>query len=336
MSMNQSNNQIIKNNLLIICRGAGDLATGIIHRLHRAGHRVIALETDYPAAIRRQVSFCEAVYDGSAAVEGVTARLVPVLTDAKNDTEIDAEAEVETGTESATETYSGLNDTLAAHTASEKWDMSAIEAVLEAGEVPLLIDPTGESIELLKPDVVIDAIIAKKNLGTTINMAPLVIGVGPGFTAGHDVHLVIESMRGHNLARIITDGMAQPNTGVPGNIAGFTSERVIHAPAAGYIHDVRKIGDIVQKGDEIARIYPDKGSFDNELSEYVPVNATITGIIRGLIREGYYFKKGFKIADIDPRESELTNCFTISDKARSIAGSVLEAVSAFEHGVKLY
>lgn len=320
MSMNQSNNQIIKKNLLIICRGAGDLATGIIHRLHRAGHRVIALETDYPAAIRRQVSFCEAVYDGSAAVEGVTARLVPALADAETDTE----------------TCSGINDTPAAHIVSEKWDSSAIEAVLEAGEVPLLIDPKGESIALLKPDVVVDAIIAKKNLGTTINMAPLVIGVGPGFTAGKDVHLVIESMRGHNLARIITDGMAQPNTGVPGNIAGFTSERVIHAPAAGYIHDVRKIGDIVQKGDEIARIYPDKESYDNALSEYVPVNATITGIIRGLIREGYYFREGFKIADIDPRESELTNCFTISDKARSIAGSVLEAVSAFEHGVKIY
>lgn len=320
MSMNQSNNQIIKKNLLIICRGAGDLATGIIHRLHRAGHRVIALETDYPAAIRRQVSFCEAVYDGSAAVEGVTARLVPALADAETDTE----------------TYSGINDTPAAHIVSEKWDSSAIEALLEAGEVPLLIDPKGESIELLKPDVVVDAIIAKKNLGTTINMAPLVIGVGPGFTAGQDVHLVIESMRGHNLARIITDGMAQPNTGVPGNIAGFTSERVIHAPAAGYIHDVRKIGDIVQKGDEIARIYPDKESYDNALSEYVPVNATITGIIRGLIREGYFFREGFKIADIDPRESELTNCFTISDKARSIAGSVLEAVSAFEHGVKIY
>lgn len=320
MSMNQSNNQIIKKNLLIICRGAGDLATGIIHRLHRAGHRVIALETDYPAAIRRQVSFCEAVYDGSAVVEGVTARLVPALADAETDTE----------------TYSGINDTPAAHIVSEKWDSSAIEAVLEAGEVPLLIDQKGESIALLKPDVVVDAIIAKKNLGTTIDMAPLVIGVGPGFTAGQDVHLVIESMRGHNLARIITDGMAQPNTGVPGNIADFTSERVIHAPAAGYIHDVRKIGDIVQKGDEIARIYPDKESYDNALSEYVSVNATITGIIRGLIREGYYFRKGFKIADIDPRESELTNCFTISDKARSIAGSVLEAVSAFEHGVKIY
>lgn len=124
MSMNQINNQIIKKNLLIICRGAGDLATGIIHRLHRAGHRVIALETDYPAAIRRQVSFCEAVYDASAAVEGVTARLVPALADAETDTE----------------TYSGINDTPAAHIASEKWDSSAIEAVLEAGEVPLLID----------------------------------------------------------------------------------------------------------------------------------------------------------------------------------------------------
>ena len=151
MSMNQSNNQIIKKNLLIICRGAGDLATGIIHRLHRAGHRVIALETDYPAAIRRQVSFCEAVYDGSAAVEGVTARLVPALADA--------------------ETYSGISDTPAAHIASEKWDSSAIEAVLEAGEVPLLIDQKGESIALLKPDVVVDAIIAKKNLGTTITVS---------------------------------------------------------------------------------------------------------------------------------------------------------------------
>ena len=130
-----SNNQIKKKNLLIICRGAGDLATGIIHRLHRAGHRVIALETDYPAAIRRQVSFCEAVYDGSATVEGLTARLLPALNDA--------------------ETISGINDTPQAHIASQKWKSSAIEAVLEAGEVPLLIDPTGESIALFRPDVVV-------------------------------------------------------------------------------------------------------------------------------------------------------------------------------------
>ena len=282
----------MKRDDLIVVRGGGDLATGVVHRLWSAGLRVLVLETAHPAAIRRQVSLCEAVYEGETAVEGMRGIRVETLADA--------------------------------------------DAVWAQNAVPILIDPTGACLPQARPAVLVDAIIAKKNLGTTINMAPLVIGVGPGFTAGKDVHLVIESMRGHNLARIITDGMAQPNTGVPGNIAGFTSERVIHAPAAGYIHDVRKIGDIVQKGDEIARIYPDKESYDNALSEYVPVNATITGIIRGLIREGYYFRKGFKIADIDPRESEITNCFTISDKARSIAGSVLEAASAFEHGVKIY
>ena len=209
---------------------------------------MLVLETAHPAAIRRQVSLCEAVYEGETAVEGMRGIRVETLADA--------------------------------------------DAVWAQNAVPVLIDPTGACLLQARPAVLVDAIIAKKNLGTTIDMAPLVIGVGPGFTAGQDVHLVIESMRGHNLARIITDGMAQPNTGVPGNIAGFTSERVIHAPAAGYIHDVRKIGDIVQKGDEIARIYPDKESYDNALSEYVPVNATITGIIRGLIREGYYFRKG--------------------------------------------
>ncbi len=114
MSMNQSNNQIIKKNLLIICRGAGDLATGIVHRLHRAGHRVIALETDYPAAIRRQVSFCEAVYDGSAAVEGVTARLVPAMADAED-------------------RYSGISDTPAAHIASEKWIVQPSKLCLKQG-----------------------------------------------------------------------------------------------------------------------------------------------------------------------------------------------------------
>ena len=237
MSMNQSNNQIIKKNLLIICRGAGDLATGIIHRLHRAGHRVIALETDYPAAIRRQVSFCEAVYDGSAAVEGVTARLVPALADAETDTE----------------TYSGINDTPAAHIVSEKWDSSAIEAVLEAGEVPLLIDPKGESIALLKPDVVVDAIIAKKNLGTTREMAPLTIALGPGFTAGQDVDVVVETKRGHKLGRIIREGSAAPNSGVPGIIGGYGAERVLHAQAAGIFRNLHSIADFVEAGEAVAR-----------------------------------------------------------------------------------
>lgn len=276
--------------ILIICRGGGDLATGIVHRLFRAGFPVLVLETDSPAAIRRQVSFSEAVYDRMATVEGVTAERIASA------------------------------------------DRASVDHVLEAGRVPLLVDPEGSSIPLLKPDIVVDAIIAKKNLGTAKEMAPLVIGVGPGFTAGEDVDLVVESMRGHNLARIFTTGSALPNTGIPGNIGGFTKERVLHAKADGYMKNIRKIGDIVEKGEEIARIY-EKMTEDGIFSgSYVSVEASISGIIRGLIREGYHFQKGFKIADIDPRESELANCFTISDKARSIGGSVLEAVCGYVNG----
>lgn len=276
--------------ILIICRGGGDLATGIVHRLFRAGFPVLVLETDSPAAIRRQVSFSEAVYDGTATVEGVTAERIASA------------------------------------------NRAAVNHVLEEGRVPLLVDPEGSSIPLLKPDIVVDAIIAKKNLGTAKEMAPLVIGVGPGFTAGEDVDLVVESMRGHNLARIFTTGSALPNTGIPGNIGGFTKERVLHAEAAGYMKNIRQIGDIVEKGEEIARIY-EKMTEDGTFSgSYVSVEASISGMIRGLIREGYHFQKGFKIADIDPRESELANCFTISDKARSIGGSVLEAVCGYVNG----
>ena len=276
--------------ILIICRGGGDLATGIVHRLFRAGFPVLVLETDSPAAIQRQVSFSEAVYDRMATVEGVTAERIALA------------------------------------------DRASVDHVLEAGRVPLLVDPEGNSIAQLKPDIVVDAIIAKKNLGTAKEMAPLVIGVGPGFTAGEDVDLVVESMRGHNLARIFTTGSALPNTGIPGNIGGFTKERVLHAEADGYMKNIRKIGDIVEKGEEIARIYEkmtEEGIFSGS---YVSVEASISGIIRGLIREGYHFQKGFKIADIDPRESELANCFTISDKARSIGGSVLEAVCGYVNG----
>lgn len=275
----------MKQNSLIICRGGGDLATGIVHRLHRAGFRVLVLETEHPAAIRRQVSFCEAVYEGKATVEGVTAQRID--------------------------------------------SVSEMEEVFAGGCVPLLVDPKGEAVAELQPDVVVDAIIAKKNIGTTKEMAPLVIGVGPGFTAGVDVDLVIESMRGHNLARILEEGSALPNTGIPGNIGGFTKERVIHAPAEGFIKNIRQIGDVVEAGTTIARIYENMDESGNFGGSFVPVQATITGIIRGLIREGYHFPKGFKIADIDPREGERKNCFTISDKARSIGGSVLEAVCRY-------
>ena len=276
--------------ILIICRGGGDLATGIVHRLFRAGYQVLILETAEPAAIRRQVSFCEAVYEGTATVEGVTAERI--------------------------------------YTAKKQ----AVEEVLQRGRIPLLVDPDGRSIEVLKPDVVVDAIIAKKNLGTYKEMAPLVIGIGPGFVAGKDVHLVVESMRGHNLARILETGSALANTGIPGNIGGYTKERVIHAAAEEYMKNIHQIGDVVQKGEEIARIYEQMSTDGIFSGKFVSVEATIPGVLRGLIREGYHFQKGFKIADIDPRESELANCFTISDKASSIGGSVLEVVCRYVNG----
>ena len=208
----------------------------------------------------------------------------------------------------------------------------AVEEVLQRGRIPLLVDPDGRSIEVLKPDVVVDAIIAKKNLGTYKEMAPLVIGIGPGFVAGEDVHLVVESMRGHNLARILETGSALANTGIPGNIGGYTKERVIHAAAEGYMKNLHQIGDVVRKGEKIARIYEQMSPEGVFSGRFVSVEATIPGVLRGLIREGYHFQKGFKIADIDPREGELANCFTISDKASSIGGSVLEAVCRYVNG----
>ena len=205
--------------------------------------------------------------------------------------------------------------------------LAALETVpelLRQGILPVLIDPEGASIPALHPDALVDAILAKRNLGTKITDAPVVIGVGPGFTAGVDVDVVIETSRGHNLGRVIKSGTALPNTGRPGNIGGYTVERVIHSPAAGVIHNVRAIGDTVAAGERIAWVESADGC--------VEVNAAIPGILRGLIREGYYVTSGFKIADIDPRLGELANCFTISDKARCIAGSVLEQVCAALNG----
>ena len=243
-------------NRIVVCRGGGDLATGIIHRLVKAGLQVVCLESERPSSIRRQVCFSEAVYDGETSVDGMKAVRV------KN-----------------------MEDILTA------W---------QKREVPVLIDPKGEWIKELKPVAVVDAIIAKKNLGTYKDMAPLTIGVGPGFIAG----------------------AAIANTGIPGKVGGYDKERVIHASGAGYMKNISKIGDQVEKGQIIAEIYEDLSM----TGERVPVKATLNGILRGLIRTGYHVSKGFKIADIDPRKEELENCFTISDKARCIAGSVLEVI----------
>ena len=264
----------MKKSDLIIVRGAGDLATGTIHRLKKSGFHLLVLETDHPAAIRRQVALSEAVYSGSTCVENVEAVWIE--------------------------------------------SVEQMRQVWEEGKVPVLVDPKGESIRLLKPKVVVDAILAKKNLGTARDMAPLTIALGPGFTAGQDVDAVVETKRGHQLGRIIWEGSAIANTGIPGIIGGYGKERVIHAPAEGRLYHVHEIGDQVAQGEIIATIESENGS--------TPVPTTISGLIRGLIREGYPVTKGFKIADIDPRAEEYDNCFTISDKARCIAGGVLEAL----------
>ena len=271
---------------LIVVRGAGDLATGTIHRLKKAGFRLLVLEAEHPAAIRRQVALSEAVYAGSARVEDVEAVRMDVdLAEKKNRKEL-LEQEM--------------------------------ERIWKKDGVPVLVDPAGLSIAALRPAVVVDAILAKKNLGTTKEMAPLVIALGPGFTAGEDVDVVIETKRGHNLGRVIRSGSAVPNTGIPGIIGGYGKERVMHAQAGGILRNAASIGDIVEARAVIAEIETENGT--------VPVEASLSGLLRGLIRDGYPVTKGFKIADIDPRKEELQNCFTISDKARCIAGSVLEVI----------
>ena len=261
---------------LVIVRGAGDISTGTIHRLYCAGFSVLALESERPSAIRRRVAFSEAVYDGTATVEGLAA--------------------------------------------IRARDVREAAAMLEAGKLPLLVDPSGESIRQLRPAAVVDAILAKRNLGTTMDMADLTIALGPGFEAGVDVHYVIETMRGHNLGRIISSGRAMPNTGVPGLIGGVGAERVIRAPIGGVFRMLRNIGGVVEAGEPVGTIVAPEGEAE--------VPATISGVLRGVIRDGYPVTKGFKLADVDPRLEERANCFTISDKARCIAGSVLELVCA--------
>ncbi len=176
-------------------------------------------------------------------------------------------------------------------------------AIMEQGAVPVMIDENCAVLEKVRPWALVDAILAKKNLGTTRDMADKTIGLGPGFTAGQDVDLVIETMRGHNLGRIIGNGSAAPNTGIPGVIGGL-------------------IGDMVEQGQAIGVIVTGQGE--------VTVEASLTGLLRGIIKDGYPVVKGFKIADIDPRKSEYENCFTISDKARCIAGSVVEGLQMLE------
>jgi len=256
-------------NLTVLIRGAGDLASGVAYRLQQCHFRVCMTEVAQPLAVRRGVSFCEAVYEGKKEIEGVVARLVA------------SPDEV-----------------------SRAW---------QAGEIPVLVDPEARIKDILKPDVLIDAIIAKKNLGTEISDAPLVIGLGVGFQAGRDVHAVIETNRGHNLGRVILRGEAEPDTGIPGDIAGYGRERVLRASGTGRFTTDKDIGDYVAAGQAVAS------------AAGAPVITALTGIIRGLLRDGVAVQAGMKVGDVDPRGIS-GHCDTISEKARAIGGGVLEAI----------
>ena len=258
--------------MLVLIKGAGDLATGTAIRLHRAGFRVVMTEVDRPTAVRRTVAFSQCMYDGTALVEGVSAWRVPNAAEAGQ--------------------------------------------VLERGEIPVLCDPQAAVLRELPFDALVDAILAKKNLGTAITDAPIVLALGPGFTAGVDCHGVVETKRGHDLGRLILEGAAAPNTGVPGDIGGYTEERIIRAPADGVFEPLARIGQRVEAGQPVASVAGET------------VEAAFSGVVRGMLPAGLSVKQGMKAGDIDPR-CEVRHCFTVSDKARAIGGGVLEGLLYF-------
>lgn len=255
--------------MLILIKGAGDIATGIAVRLKNSGMQVVMTEIAIPTTVRRSVAFSRAVYEGSAVVENITARLV--------------------------------------------LDFAQIPAVLQRDEIPVLIDPRCEVLKSIHFDAVVDSILAKKNLSTDPTQAPVVIGVGPGFSVPQDCHCVIETQRGHDLGRCIYQGCAAKNTGIPGEIGGYTVERLLRAPCDGIFHPILAIGDAVKAGQTVAMV------------DEQPVTAQIDGIVRGLLQDNVPVKAGMKSGDIDPRGC-YEHCFTVSDKARAVGGGVLEAI----------
>lgn len=185
--------------------------------------------------------------------------------------------------------------------------------IVAAGSIAVLPDPDGKICRSLQPAAEVDAILAKRNTGTAMEDAPVVIGVGPGFTAGTDCHAVIETKRGHTLGRVLYTGSAIPNTGIPGNIGGFTTERVLRAPQDGIFHPKRTFGDLVKRGEQVANV------------DGMPVYAEIDGMIRGMLQDGIFVSKGMKSGDIDPR-GRAADYTTVSDKALAVGGGVLEAI----------
>lgn len=261
--------------MLVLIRGAGDLASGIALRLFHAKMQVVMTDLPRPTAIRRTVCFSQAILHGECRVEDVTA-------------------------------------------AYARDSLEALQ-LLREGKIPVLADPEGACIAELKPDAVVDAILAKRNLGTRITHAPCVVGVGPGFTVGVDCHAAVETMRGHTLGRVLTEGSPLPNTNIPGLIGGFAGERVLRAPAEGVFRPVRQIGDLVEQGDVAGYVGEE------------PMYCQLGGVLRGLLAEGVPVHKGMKAGDVDPR-GEVSYCYQVSDKALAIGGGVLEAILRLSEG----
>jgi xanthine dehydrogenase accessory factor len=258
--------------LKVVIKGAGEMATGIAHRLFMANiKRIVMTETVEPITVRRTVAFSEAVYEEESEVEGVGARLVK-----------------------------GADE---------------IPVVWEQDKIVVIVDPEAKVVGELKPDVVVDAIMAKRNTGTIKEEASLVIGVGPGFSAPDIVHVAVESNRGHNLGRVFYKGATEPHTGIPGAVMGYTTERVLRSPHKGPVKHVKAIGDLVKKGETVMFV------------GRTPIEAPFDGLLRGLIRE-VSVEADEKIGDVDPKGTR-EDCYTITEKARAIGGGVLEAIMHF-------
>lgn len=273
----------------ILIKGAGDLATGVAYELFARRHQIIMTEIEVPLTVRRQVAFSRAVYKGSTVVEGVEAERADVF-----------------------ETIDGQQK-MEVDSVKKARDIKTAQEILAQGKIAVMVDPGAAVVDEFHPDVIVDGIMAKENTGTKMTDAPLVICLGPGFTAGEDCHAVIETKRGDTLGHPIYEGQAIPNTGVPGMIGGYAMERLIRASADGTMEPVKYIGDEVRKGELLAYTGDE------------PVYAQIDGIIRGMLQPGVRVRKGLKIGDVDPRKNPAL-VYRISDKARKIGVGVCEAI----------
>ncbi len=257
---------------LIIIRGAGEMASGVAYRLHRAGLKVVMTELPQPLAVRRLVCFSEAVYEGQCTVEGIEARRV-----------------------------------------KDPTDTLKILQVMAKGIIPVLIDPEGESIPALHPTVVIDARMLKKPVELIPTRVNLIIGLGPGFTAGKNCHAAIETNRGHTLGRVYWEGSPQADTGIPDAVGSVREKRVLRAPTNGILKTNAAIGDHIEEGQVIAEVNGQA------------IIAPFEGVLRGLLRDGLEVSQNLKVGDLDPR-NDPSYCSLVSDKALAIGGAALEAI----------